>query len=617
MGKGDHSDVIFSPTTDASVYAENDLQVAVADGTAVRSRHLSQLGPPVPGVLSISIFGSLPVLSKFTGSGFCGNGYIIKDPVKNVELRKSLLRKDAEVHQQDTQIQYGSARRNMVLGILLLTNLINYMDRYTIAGVLDEVKNFYSINNGEAGLLQTSFIISYMVLSPVFGYLGDRYNRKYIMASGIFFWSTVTLLGSFVPRDKYLVFLFLRALVGVGEASYSTIAPSLIADIVPKSMRTKALSIFFLAVPVGSGLGYIVGSKVATHFGSWQWALRVTPMLGVLCTILVLVVVVEPGRGAADGAAHGNIRRTSFLSDVSYLVKHKTFMLLSLGFTCVTFVAGALALWAPLYMYQSMQVQQVNMDAATVSLIFGVITCAAGFSGVAIGSYAASRLRSVTRCADPLVCAFGLISSAPFVYLAVFLSKHNPVIPWVMIFLGETLLSLNWALVTDILLCIIVPTRRSTAEAFQILMSHAFGDAGSPYLVGVISDAITLSFGHKDLIVEYVSLQYALYIPCFICVIGGGFFLATALYIDEDRKETEKVIKEASKSSNDTSSASLTGTTTSGSQTTEGNLTDIEPLPLTDPNSSESSCQDLSQLYLTVPVDSDAQTPCVTESVEL
>ena len=69
------------------------------------------------------------------------------------------------------------------------------------SGVLSDVKSFYNINNADTGLLQTSFIISYMLLSPIFGYLGDRYNRKIIMAVGIFFWSGVTLAGSFVPRE--------------------------------------------------------------------------------------------------------------------------------------------------------------------------------------------------------------------------------------------------------------------------------------------------------------------------------------------------------------------------------------------------------------------------------
>jgi len=74
-----------------------------------------------------------------------------------------------------------------------------------LVGVLEDVQKFYSINNAEAGLLQTSFIISYMLLSPIFGYLGDRYNRVYIMAAGVLFWSLITLAGSFIPGEvKYV-----------------------------------------------------------------------------------------------------------------------------------------------------------------------------------------------------------------------------------------------------------------------------------------------------------------------------------------------------------------------------------------------------------------------------
>lgn len=601
MGKGDHGDNCFA-ATNVILYPENETVLPSLDSMSptIRNRHCSESNGPIQPIF---IFGSMPSLGKSKDKGHIAGGIVRKVPlIYSVEQQEILLEKDGESGEEEKEHVkgQGAARRNLVLAILLLANLINYMDRYTIAGVLEDVKNFYDINNGEAGLLQTSFIISYMVLSPVFGYLGDRYNRKYIMASGILFWSIVTLAGSFVPSDKYWAFLFLRALVGVGEASYSTIAPSIIADIVPTKMRTKALSIFFFAIPVGSGLGYIVGSKVAMAFGSWQWALRVTPFLGVICTILVCVVVVEPRRGHVEDASHSQIQRTPFLSDVLYLLKHKSFMLLSFGFTCVAFVAGALALWAPLYMHRSMQVQQVNMEADTVSLIFGVITCAAGFSGVALGSFTASKLRKVSKRADPLVCAFGLITSAPFMYFALSMSTYNSIVPWVLIFIGETLLSLNWALVTDILLYVVIPTRRSTAEACQILLAHALGDAGSPYLVGVVSDAIASSFGYKDVLVEYISLQYALFIPCFMCVLGGGFFLATALFLDSDRRETEKAIKDASsKCSNDSSSNSLT--TSSGqtiSQTTETNISDTDQQIST--NSSETSSQEMSSEVATL-----------------
>merc|ERR1719412_1939959 len=82
--------------------------------------------------------------------------------------------------------------------VLVYVNLINYMDRLTIAGILDQIKTDYNASNAMMGLLQTAFIISFMVFAPLFGYLGDRYSRKAIMAAGVFLWSVFTLIGSFM-----------------------------------------------------------------------------------------------------------------------------------------------------------------------------------------------------------------------------------------------------------------------------------------------------------------------------------------------------------------------------------------------------------------------------------
>lgn len=429
-----------------------------------------------------------------------------------------------------------------VIGVMLLSNVLNYMDRFTIAGVLKEVQEFYNISNASTGLMQATFITSYMFLSLIFGYLGDRFNRKLIITLGIFCWSAVTLASSFVDRDYYSVFLLMRALLGIGQASYSTVAPTIIADLFVDTTRTTALSIFYFAIPVGSGLGYIIGAYMAQLLGGWQWALRVTPIIGLICVILTILLVKEPPRGAADGAAH-KLKVTSWGSDLKYLVKNKSFMLSSAGFTCVSFVTGALALWAPLFMYKSILVQPNEANDAEVSLVFGILTCLAGFLGVAVGSLAAGQLRKISPRADPIICGFGLITGGPFLLFSLCLSRYSTSATWVLIFIGETLVSLNWALVTDILMYTVIPTRRSTAEAVQILMCHALGDAGSPYLVGLIADSIILYYGYKDAIIDYTSMQYALFMTCFVCVIGGGFFLGTAIYVAEDRRTADLMIK--------------------------------------------------------------------------
>lgn len=139
--------------------------------------------------------------------------------------------------------------------IFLLIELTKSFHLYffCISGVLTNIQTDFQIGDDEGGLLQTAFILSYMICAPLFGYLGDRYSRRVIMAIGVFIWSLTTLLGSFM--NTYGWFLLFRAMVGVGEASYSTIAPTIISDLFAHDLRSKMLALFYFAIPVGSGLG--------------------------------------------------------------------------------------------------------------------------------------------------------------------------------------------------------------------------------------------------------------------------------------------------------------------------------------------------------------------------
>nr|XP_006007302.2 PREDICTED: protein spinster homolog 1-like [Latimeria chalumnae] len=330
------------------------------------------------------------------------------------------------------------------------------MDRWTIAGVLQEIKKYFHVKDSSLGLLQTVFICSFMLLAPLFGYLGDRYSRKIIMCVGLVIWSGITLGSSFVTESYYWLLLVTRGLVGIGEASYSTIAPTIIGDLFVKDKRTWMLSIFYICIPVGSGLGYILGSSVKQATGDWHWALRA-------CSV-------------------------------------------------------------------------------TDSLIFGAITVGTGVFGVLIGTAVASRWKKITPHADPLICAVGMLSSAPCLYLAIVLAQSSTPATYVFIALGETFLSLNWAIVADILLYVVIPTRRSTAEALQITLCHVLGDAGSPYLIGIISDAIQEGKPDSHLL-RFQSLEYGFMLCTFVGVLGGGFFLLTAFFVKEDREKVEQFTK--------------------------------------------------------------------------
>ncbi|KAJ8332275.1 hypothetical protein SKAU_G00427580 [Synaphobranchus kaupii] len=433
-------------------------------------------------------------------------------------------------------------RAFLTVGVLCYINLLNYMDRFTVAGVLPDIEHFFGIDDSKSGLLQTVFICSYMILAPIFGYLGDRYNRKLIMCVGISFWAVVTLASSYTPKGYFWALLLTRGLVGVGEASYSTIAPTIIADLFINEKRTRMLSVFYFAIPVGSGLGYIVGSQVDKLAQDWHWALRVTPGLGLLAVLLLIVVVKEPKRGAIEARPEHSLHRTSWTADILALSKNMSFILSTLGFTAVAFVTGSLALWAPAFLFRAAVFTGEKLPChsepcdTSDSLYFGIITCVTGILGVASGVELSRRLRKRTPRADPLVCAAGLLLAAPFLYLAIVCAQGSAIATYVFIFLGETFLSMNWAIVADILLYVVVPTRRSTAEAFQIVISHLLGDAGSPYLIGLVSDSLRKSDSY---LWQFRSLQFSLLLCSFVAVGGGGFFLATALFIEKDRHRAE------------------------------------------------------------------------------
>ncbi|XP_069359524.1 protein spinster isoform X5 [Maniola hyperantus] len=431
----------------------------------------------------------------------------------------------------------------MTVGILCFVNLINYMDRFTLAGVLDDVKTEFGIGDDKAGLLQTVFVIAYMVFAPIFGYLGDRYSRRLIMAFGVALWCLTTFAGSFI--QSFVPFTIFRGLVGIGEASYSTIAPTIISDLFVGNVRSKMLAFFYFAIPVGSGFGYIVGSVVGAAANNWRWGLRVTPFLGLAAVALILWVMENPERGQAE---ESRMKPTSYQEDLRSLVRNPSFMLSTLAFTCVAFVTGALAWWGPQFIYLGLTLQARGVTQERVSFIFGALTMASGVVGVPLGAWLGAALVKRWGRAHAVICGVGLLLSTPAMALAMLLTDVNPYAPFALMFFGEVALNLNWAIVADMSLYVVIPPRRSTAEAFQILISHMFGDAGSPYLVGVISESLKRSAPQPaSLSVQFRSLQRALFITCFVEVLGGIFFLLTAIYIVRDKQKVDRAIAVASK----------------------------------------------------------------------
>ncbi|MGH8303648.1 MAG: spinster family MFS transporter, partial [Steroidobacteraceae bacterium] len=248
---------------------------------------------------------------------------------------------------------HGPGRRTgiLALGILTGVNLLNYLDRYVVAALLPEFRRApMHLNDFELGTLMSGFLIVYMLAAPVFGRLGDRGSRPRPIAIGVFLWSVATGLSGLARN--YAQLLAARALVGIGEAAYGTIAPSLLADFFARRTRGRAFAIFNMAIPVGAALGYIVGGLMRQRF-SWHAAFYVAGIPGVFLALLILRLP-DPPRGAkeerlpdsgpeAAGSGTG-------LSVYLRLLRQRPYVLTVLGYAAYTFALGGLAFWMPTFL---------------------------------------------------------------------------------------------------------------------------------------------------------------------------------------------------------------------------------------------------------------------------
>lgn len=142
--------------------------------------------------------------------------------------------------------------------ILLFTiNLLNYIDRQVLFAVFPLIKEDLRLSDTALGFLGSAFMVSYMISAPLLGWLGDRRSRVKLACWGLSLWSIATATSGLA--EKYVTLAMSRATVGIGEASFGTVSPGIVSDYFPKSQRGRSLSFFYLAIPVGSAFGYILG----------------------------------------------------------------------------------------------------------------------------------------------------------------------------------------------------------------------------------------------------------------------------------------------------------------------------------------------------------------------
>lgn len=378
-------------------------------------------------------------------------------------------------HLPDGRTRLTFATRVLVLFSLI--NLVNYVDRYVVAAILEPLGAELRLDDAQRGRLTFVFVIVYMLAAPVFGALADRFHRPRLIAVGVTIWSLATMGGALV--QDYTSLLVARSFVGVGEAAYASLGPAVLSDCIPESQRAGRFTWFYLAIPVGAALGYALGGLVAQHYG-WRAAFLVAGVPGLILTAFLLRLA-DPERGALDATTE-QVELGALGARAAAAFRNRVWLACTASYVGYTFAMGALSTWAPSLMHRRFH-QEIGAAGAT----FGGIAVVTGVLGTFIGGFATDRGQRRFPNLGVDLSALTLLLAAPFVFWG--LHAQTVTLAYGLFFVAMLLLFINTSPVNALSVSSLPASARATGTAINVLLIHLFGDAISPELAGMRSNA--------------------------------------------------------------------------------------------------------------------------------
>jgi predicted MFS family arabinose efflux permease len=355
-------------------------------------------------------------------------------------------------------------------------NFLNYFDRFTLPAVLEPLGRELLLTDEQRGILGSAFLLSYMCAAPFFGLLGDKFRRPRVIAFGIVLWSIATSASALA--HSFTALAALRSMVGVGEAAYYGLGVAMLCDIIPERQRASKLTFFFLAIPLGSAVGFGLSGWLAQVFG-WRYSFLVAGLPGIVLAIMMWFVR-DPERGAAD-LVIDEVKDFSIWRKLGILFTHRIYIFATLCYCFYTFAFGALSHWGA-----SLLERQHGVGTGTAGLLLGGATAITGIVGTFLGGYVVQRFQGRFRNADVYFSSGSLVLGG--VFLSGFMVSTNIYVVVVSLFLSMTLLFLNTTPVNNLTLSSLPASLRAIGASINVFLIHALGDALSPSIVGVFSD---------------------------------------------------------------------------------------------------------------------------------
>jgi MFS family permease len=372
---------------------------------------------------------------------------------------------------------------SLLLALLLVAYIFNYLDRQILGILAGPIIADLHLNDRQFGALSgPPFAILYSVLGVPLALLADRTNRSRVIAASVAFWSIFTgLCGTATSFWQFFIF---RMGVGIGEAGGVAPSNALIADYFPPEKRARAMAIFYLGVPIGLALGTLLGAYIA-HAISWRAAFFTMGVAGVLLAPVMLIVVRDPSRVHAAGAAPiGQV--------FPMLARKPVFWLMAFAASSSSLCGYGLATWIPSVLERSYHLTLIQRGQFMASVVF-----IGGCAGVFAGGWLADRLGALDKGWYARLPAIAWLTTAPT--FAAGLMVPSLWLAWPLLLIPNAL-NILWLGPVITAVQHLVPRRmRSTASASFLLINNLIGLGVGPYLIGSISESLKHSYGTEAL----------------------------------------------------------------------------------------------------------------------
>jgi MFS family permease len=360
--------------------------------------------------------------------------------------------------------------------VLFAVNLLNFYDRQALGPLIEPIRREFHLTDTQLGLLGTMFLVLYAFVGVPFGRLADSRSRKMLLALGMIVWSALT--GASGLAASYGMLLFTRLGVGVGEAVCAPVGTSWIGDLFPVNQRSRALAFFMLAVPLGTGLSYIVSGPVAQVFG-WRAALWIAAAPVVVLAPFLLLLK-EPRRGASESHLSAGQHKAAWS-----VVKIPTLWWIIASGALINFNLYALGLFLPAFLTRvhGLTVAQSGLWLGVGHMVAGL--CAATMGGV-VGDWAI-RWRKNGRM---LAASGAALAAAPLALWSVMQPSGSWIAAIVLMCAAYGLLNTYYGMVYSSIHDIVAPANRGTAMSVYFMAMYLCGASFGPVITGRLSDVM-------------------------------------------------------------------------------------------------------------------------------